>query len=202
MAEMAMVQADDQVSDGTQVTVANVVAAQEGWMVIHADADGRPGPVLGKTAVAAGTTENVIVILDEPVDPDTPLWAMLHVDEGVQGVYEFPGADIPVEEDGAIVMVPFTALGEIEPTEEATTEPTEEATTEPKRLRRSQLKRLRRSRLKKLRRNRRQPMFGRKQHPKRVKKWQKNQPLKAKRVPLRACQIRAQRCLLCRVFSL
>ena len=47
--------------------------------------------------MAAGTTENVVVMLDEPIDPDTPLWAMLHVDEGVQGVYEFPGADVPVE---------------------------------------------------------------------------------------------------------
>jgi hypothetical protein len=123
------VHADDQESDGTQVTVALVVAAQDGWMVIHSDADGKPGPVLGQTAVAAGTTENVIVMLDEPVGPDTPLWAMLHVDEGVHGVYEFPGPDVPVEDAGAIVMVPFTVLSGAAP--EATVAPTEEATEEP-----------------------------------------------------------------------
>jgi sugar lactone lactonase YvrE len=135
-AESPTVLADDQVSDGTQVTVAKVVAAQDGWMVIHSDADGKPGPVLGQTAVAKGTTENVVVMLDQPVTPDTPLWAMLHVDEGVQGVYEFPGPDVPAEVNGAIVMVPFTALAEptavptVAPTEEATAVPTEEAAVE------------------------------------------------------------------------
>ena len=102
-------------------------------MVIHADAEGKPGQVLGKTAVAAGETENVIVMLDRAVEPGTPLWAMLHVDEGVQGVYEFPGTDGPVEIDGAVVMVPFTVTADeatAEPTEEATEEPTAEATEE------------------------------------------------------------------------
>ena len=133
MADSPVVEAEDQVSDGSQVTVARVVAAQAGWMVIHADADGKPGPVLGQTAVAAGETENVIVMLDEPVDPDSPLWAMLHVDEGTQGVYEFPGADVPVMVGDAVVMVPFTVMGEMmeeEATPEATEEMMEEATPE------------------------------------------------------------------------
>jgi uncharacterized surface protein with fasciclin (FAS1) repeats len=116
-ADTPSVTASDQESDGNSVIVENVVAAQAGWMVIHADADGRPGPVLGQTPVAPGTTDNVVVILDEPIAGETPLWAMLHVDAGVRGTYEFPGADVPAMVDDAIVMAPFVATapgGEVE----------------------------------------------------------------------------------------
>jgi hypothetical protein len=131
---------EDQESAGSQVTVAEVVATQPGWIVIHADADGKPGPVLGQTAVAEGATDNVIVNLDETVEPGTPLWAMLHVDEGVQGTYEFPGADVPVQVEDAIVMEPFevvapptptpapTATSTVAPTAAATEEAAAEAT--------------------------------------------------------------------------
>jgi uncharacterized surface protein with fasciclin (FAS1) repeats len=108
-ADAPSVTADDQTSDGTIVTVSSVTAAQSGWMVIHLDADGRPGPVIGQTAVPAGTTDNVIVFLDEDISGETALWAMLHVDEGQPGVYEFPGPDVPVTVNDTIVMAPFTA---------------------------------------------------------------------------------------------
>ncbi len=104
------VTAADQESDGTTVTVATVTAAQDGWMVIHADDNGAPGPVLGETAVAAGESTDVVVPLDEALTGDSPLWAMLHVDEGAIGVYEFPGPDNPVLVDDVIVMAPFTAM--------------------------------------------------------------------------------------------
>ncbi len=100
----------DQESDGTMVTVAAVTAAQDGWMVIHADDNGAPGPILGETAVAAGESMDVVVALDEPLSEDSALWAMLHVDEGDLGVYEFPGPDGPVLIDDVIVMAPFTAM--------------------------------------------------------------------------------------------
>lgn len=109
MAETPAVHVSDQETDGTQVTVDQVVAAEAGWLVIHADGDGRPGPVIGKTAVPAGTTDNVVVVLDEPIYGETTLWAMLHVDAGEIGTYEFPGADGPVRVDDAVVVSPFTA---------------------------------------------------------------------------------------------
>jgi hypothetical protein len=100
----------DQESDGTSVTIANVAAAVPGWIVIHIDADGRPGPVLGQSAVEVGDNSDVVVELDPALEEDTVLWAMLHVDEGEAGVYEFPGADVPVRDGDVIVMTPFTAI--------------------------------------------------------------------------------------------
>ncbi len=106
--EGASVLASDQDSDGSSVIVDSVTAAVDGWMVIHADADGKPGAVLGHTAVPAGTTDNVVVILDPAFSSDGTLWAMLHVDAGEMGAYEFPdGPDVPAKENDAIVMAPF-----------------------------------------------------------------------------------------------
>jgi len=103
------VTASNQESDGTNVMVEQVVAAEQGWMVIHSDDAGKPGPVLGQTSVPAGTTDNVVVVLDAALSGENKLWAMLHVDAGVVGTYEFPGADGPVIINSAITMTPFMA---------------------------------------------------------------------------------------------
>ncbi|HRW05961.1 MAG TPA: fasciclin domain-containing protein [Caldilineaceae bacterium] len=122
------VTAIDQGSNGTNVAVLQAVAAQAGWIVIHADNNGAPGAVLGHTSLPAGTTDNIIVTLDEPISGEVPLWAMLHVDEGEAGVYEFPGPDSPVTVDGEVVMQPFTAIVTADAT--ATETPAEEAMPE------------------------------------------------------------------------
>jgi hypothetical protein len=113
---------EDQESQGSQVIVPSAYSVGPGWMVIHADADGRPGPVLGQTAVAPGQNDNIIVMLSEPVSGETTLWAMLHVDEGEIGTYEFPGADVPARVGDAIVMQPFTVTAPEAAAEEATAE--------------------------------------------------------------------------------
>jgi len=86
---------DQAIANGT-VTIQKVVAAQDGWLVVHAQASGNPGPDLGHAAVKAGDNANVVVKID--VVKATPvLYAMLHVDLGTKGTYEFPGADVPVQ---------------------------------------------------------------------------------------------------------
>jgi len=103
------------------VTVEKVNAAVDGWIVVHFEgADGKPGPVLGYTQVPAGESTNVKVKLDKLrgsleafTDPRLPKYfAMLHVDEGIKGKYEFPGADVPVKVGEMIVMQAFKRLEE------------------------------------------------------------------------------------------
>lgn len=100
-----LVEMNDQfVADGA-VSAAVVSTAQDGWLVIHADNDGSPGPVLGQTLVTAGTTLDVTVELDG--DATSQLWPMLHVDTGEAGVYEFgavEGADGPVNIGGVLTF--------------------------------------------------------------------------------------------------
>jgi hypothetical protein len=104
-----LVRATDQlVADGT-VTVANVVTAQDGFIVIHSDGGGRPGPVLGYAPVTAGSNSDIVVTLEGDVTP--VVFPMLHVDSGEVGVYEFgtvEGADGPVRVNDVVATFPIT----------------------------------------------------------------------------------------------
>lgn len=95
---------------GTSLTVQSVTISQDGWLVIHAIKDGKPvvPASIGHTAVKAGTTENVVVELDEAVASGAKVLTMLHVDEGEAGAYEFPGPDHPVMQDGKPVVKPLS----------------------------------------------------------------------------------------------
>lgn len=134
----AKVTVNDQEIVNSTVTIASVDAAQDGWLVVHAQASGNPGPDLGHAAVKAGNNTNVVVEID--VSKATPvLYAMLHIDAGTIGTYEFPGPDVPAEGAQADVNPTFniTNLAAVQaatPTATATTTtaeatPTATATT-------------------------------------------------------------------------
>jgi plastocyanin len=101
--------ADQPIKDDT-VTVAQVVSNGPGWIVIHADKNGAPGPVLGYAAVKDGENTDVAVKLAAEGRTET-LYAMLHTDSGTVGTYEFPGADGPVSVDGKVVTPAFKVTG-------------------------------------------------------------------------------------------
>ncbi len=102
------VSAQDQNSDGTTLTVAEVEldGIEQGFIGVHMDIDGKPGPVVGVAQVQKGQTEELVVRFDKPVTSGA-FWPMLHVDDSALGTYEFPkvkGADLPVKDGDAIVM--------------------------------------------------------------------------------------------------
>lgn len=132
---LALAQADkvtvtDQAISNNTVTIQDVKAAADGWIVIHAQANGNPGPDIGHAAVKAGDNPNVVVTID-PTKATPVLYAMLHIDAGTKGTYEFPGADTPVQGAAADVNPTFniTGLPAAAGTPAATTEAT--ATTAP-----------------------------------------------------------------------
>ncbi len=99
----------DQSGDGTTVVVDEVtIEGSDGFVVVHADQDGAPGPVLGHAAIPEGTTSDLAVPMDTPLTSDQTVWPMLHVDAGTPGTYEFPGADGPVTVDGQVVVSPLS----------------------------------------------------------------------------------------------
>ena len=102
----AVTVSDQDIVDGT-VTVAEVDSDGPGWIVIHAQANGKPGPILGFAPVADGVNRDVVVKIDAANATET-LYAMLHTDAGKAGTFEFPnGPDTPVKVDGKIVTPPF-----------------------------------------------------------------------------------------------
>ena len=101
------VTASDQAAADGAITVDLVSASQPGWIVIHAQADGAPGAVIGFAAIAVGNNANVAVEIDLDQATET-LYAMLHLDLATAGEYEFPGDDAPVfDADGNVVLAPF-----------------------------------------------------------------------------------------------
>lgn len=102
------------VSAGT-VTASSIVAADNGWLVVHrTDASGKPGPVVGHAPLKAGKNMDVTAILTEPVKSGDMLMLMLHGESGGMstGIFEYSlGAkeDGPVKIDGKLVMQVVTA---------------------------------------------------------------------------------------------
>lgn len=105
--------AEDQTGDGSEVTVASVTLPADGYIVIHADADGSPGPVIGNSdLLTAGESSDVVVTLDEPLTESATVWPMAHIDANANGEYDFhppnDTTDVPATfEDGDVAVVPI-----------------------------------------------------------------------------------------------
>ena len=99
------------IEDGT-VFVDKVVMNQDGWVVIHAEDGGQPGPVIGYIEVPEGvSTEVVVQVVPEEISP--PLYAMLHVDAEPLSGFNFPESDdVPVTVDGEVVTKAFDSVSE------------------------------------------------------------------------------------------
>ena len=121
------VTADDQgISENpSEVTIASVNNAEmDAFVVIHKDDDGEPGEVIGNSdlleASADAMTDVTAVktrdaqpgmVLSEPATDGQMLWAMIHVDDPMDGEYTFDGEngeDPPAMMGEEIVMDSFS----------------------------------------------------------------------------------------------
>jgi hypothetical protein len=103
---IAEILVSDQVlaNDG-QLTVDQILAEDPGWVVITSSGDDGAN-FLGYSAIEAGLSENLLVIID-PLKASPMLRAVLHKDEGEVGAFEYPGPDQPVRNDSEIVETIF-----------------------------------------------------------------------------------------------
>lgn len=105
---------DQDVSNGV-VSASEIVAGENGWMVVHrVKADGKPGPVVGHAPLRAGVNTDVAAILTEPVASGDKLMLMIHSEAGGSktGIFEYTlGAaeDGPIKPDGKLVMAVIAA---------------------------------------------------------------------------------------------
>lgn len=101
------------VSDDGKMVVSYVSAAEPGWLVIHADADGAPGPVMGYTPVQVGEHNEVPVEI-APTDLAWRVHVVLYVDNGAAGKLEVPGADTPaLNAHGVVVSLRLPMYGDL-----------------------------------------------------------------------------------------
>ena len=99
----------DQDGDGTSVIVDSVDLPSAGFVAIHGDGGGSPGPVIGVSdLLPAGTSSDVVVTFGEPLTESGTVFPMVHIDTDGNGVYEFgvvEGADGPGVTAGGEVAV-------------------------------------------------------------------------------------------------
>jgi hypothetical protein len=109
----AVVVSDQTLASPSAVVVKSVDTPTDGWIAIHEDTGaGSFGGVIGFAAVSAGMNDDVAVTLDRDALNGETLYAMLHIEGGEIGVYEFPGPDVPATTaTGEVVAPAFEVLG-------------------------------------------------------------------------------------------
>ncbi|MGB0853533.1 MAG: DUF7282 domain-containing protein [Pikeienuella sp.] len=104
---------DQDVSNGI-ISAKEVVASQNGWLVVHKTDGTKPGPVVGHAPLRAGMNMDVAAILTEPASPGDKFMLMIHSEAGgtQTGIFEYTlGAkeDGPIKPGGKLVMKIVTA---------------------------------------------------------------------------------------------
>lgn len=115
---------NQKLSDNNEVSVDSAAITDDGWVVIHAVADGRSGQILGYTSLSGGATAKKIKVAVDKTKVTPNLIAMLHFDRGEKGVFEFPGADGPVIREQQVIMQEFKLTNFSEATKDVSTKDT------------------------------------------------------------------------------
>jgi hypothetical protein len=99
----------DQALEMGHITINNAIMDAPGWVAIHTDNNGEPGPVIATALLHTGANWNVVIDVD-PAQAGSRVFPMLHYDTGEAGVYEFgevEGADAPTFVGGNVVFAPL-----------------------------------------------------------------------------------------------
>lgn len=106
------------VKDG-KVIIDSVSTDRDVWLVIHKEDNKEPekGEVVGYVPLSEGNHKNIEVKVNLPPESTLVLIAILHIDAGKEGIFEFPGEDIPVispiaSRSDVPVMMPFPVISE------------------------------------------------------------------------------------------
>ena len=105
---------DNQKTSG-QVTVKKIATSRDGWVSIHkskSDGSIQQPDSIGEARVDSGDSEDIVVDLWEAPAVGDKLWALLHIDAGERGKYEYPGKDAPVKKNGETMARSFVIKGD------------------------------------------------------------------------------------------
>ncbi len=97
---------------GRTVVVSSLIVEENGWVVIHKDADGKPGAVIGETYVTTGEHAQVSVSLREATADGMSYFAMLHRDDGDRRFDISKDAPVRSAVLEGVIMARFTADAE------------------------------------------------------------------------------------------
>lgn len=99
---------DAQTSDGSTIVISSVTLPASGFVAVHSNLDGAPGPVIGVSDLLSdGTSTDVTITLDQPLAATDMVFPMVHIDVDEDGVYTF------MPPDNAIDLPGTTADGDV-----------------------------------------------------------------------------------------
>jgi hypothetical protein len=113
----AQITVHDQMLDTGIITVDAITTPLNGWIVIYRDPNFTSGEIVGYAPVYKGANLGVKVTIDTAkVGEQATLWPVLHVDGGLQNIFEWgyngqQFSDPPVFQKGQYVSAAFSATG-------------------------------------------------------------------------------------------
>jgi len=118
-----MVKVSDQPLNNGMLKIDEVFSIGPGWVVIYTiNTNGQPDAPVGHASVKDGDNKDVMVQIDA-ASVGGQLYALLHVDRGAVGTFEFPGPDGPVMMGVQMVVGKFTITSPAGNSANASTEP-------------------------------------------------------------------------------
>ena len=98
--------ASSQTSDGKTIKIDDATFQGTGWVAIHSDAGGAPGPVIGVSKMLdSGTTSDLVITLDKPLTASAKVFPMEHLEDNGNTTYDFPNGDAPAKVGADVVVV-------------------------------------------------------------------------------------------------
>lgn len=93
---------------GSKVAIPLLTLARDGWVVVHEEAGGWPGAILGAQRFNAGANQSGSVELLRPTEEGKVYFAMLHADDGDR---QFDHTkDLPIQDpQGNTILMRFVA---------------------------------------------------------------------------------------------
>lgn len=100
---------------GTSVTVDSVTMKAKGFLVVHQDDNGSPGKIIGVSGLLPeGENKNIVINFAQATRDGQTLFVMAHVDGDQNGAFQFPGPDIPAnDEAGQMIVARVSIAGEL-----------------------------------------------------------------------------------------
>ena len=96
----------DQTSNGKAIKVPEAYLKEKGYIAIHSDQGGAPGPVIGVSdLLPAGEAKNVRIKLTKPLTASAAVWPMIHIEDNGNTTYDFPAGDNPAKANDQVVVV-------------------------------------------------------------------------------------------------
>lgn len=115
--KVARIEVHDQTLDTGIIAMDAITTPLNGWIVIYRDANLTSGEIVGYAPVYKSANQGVKVTIDTAkVGEQSTLWAVLHMDSGLQNIFEWgyngqQFSDPPMFQQGQYVSAAFGATG-------------------------------------------------------------------------------------------